>query len=44
MIYDDITSWNHELDDIQYEVEGNAYFLSFKDNSNDDVMILKYVA
>ena len=26
------------------EVEGNAYFLSFKDKSNDDVMILRSVA
>ena len=26
------------------EVEGNAYFLSFKNKSNDDVMILRSVA
>ena len=29
---------------VYVEVEGNAYFLSFKDKSNDDVRILRSVA
>ena len=32
------------ISDKGIEVEGNAYFLSFKDKSNDDVMILRSVA